>query len=306
MTPDASIAITSANEDKAINDSTEADDDFPNLFWEATTMTVDCIIVFILADLRELARSELLNDSDNRDVLNLPIRADSIPRIWQNNKDVLRRKIRADEYDTLQYLVDRYIIDHVEDDELVAAECHFVGDEKASSECVYAIYSNSLRKRLTVAFRGSITLKDWLQDAKSAFSDVRNPLYGVGGFEIDHQPEMLGLHMGFSDYLYGDSSPLAIPLPELKDLPKPLTLSKPTIPKEENSGTVRDDSSARNARNARNEEEEAVDDGRNNDLMKKKTKIQTILDQVSSLYETRPDYKLYLTVSILVFFYISL
>lgn len=272
------------------NANSQDHDAFPNLFRETANMTVDCISVFILADLRTLARGGHLKGNDNNDVLKMPIQADIIPRIWQNNREILKREIRSDEYDTLQYLVDRWIIEHMDDTELSGAECHVIGDEKASNECVYAIYTNAARKQMTVAFRGSVTLKDWFQDAKSAFCEVKNPLYGVSGFEDSQQPELLPLHLGFSDYLYGDA-PLAISLPELpqqlqqkmKELPKPPTLPKPSVPsslkKEKGSG------------------EDAPSVTRSNKDEARKTKIETILDEISSLYETRPDYKLYLTVS---------
>lgn len=69
---------------------------------------------------------------------------------------------------------------------------HHVGDENENSECYYAITSNPVSKSIAVNFRGSKTIRDWVQDSKLVAGEVENPLAG----EKD-QPETLKLHYGF-------------------------------------------------------------------------------------------------------------
>lgn len=51
-------------------------------------------------------------------------------------------------------------------------------------------------KRITVAFRGSVTPRDFLADASGSFDDLDNPLN-------PDSKEKLGIHHGFNQYLNG-------------------------------------------------------------------------------------------------------
>lgn len=315
----------------------------PSIFEMASNLTVGCIAVFLLADLRELAKKRVLlvNEEagidDNDLMLRLPFKAgDSIADIWSRNQQIIKRKMRADQYKTLAYLIERLAEEREAYPELWQTQCEYVGDEKASNECVYSIHTNPARKRIVVVFRGSITLKDWFQDSKSAFGETKNPLYGIDlssgesknadGMDDMGQPEMLPLHLGFLEYLYGSKFPLSVPfkdisshlsnfpetvrdieLPDVSELlPSPPAIPVPvTLPfakssagdaiaddAKEDRAQIQDEHSCSN----RSTHELPQASGTNDEEQtQKKTKMATILDQISAIYGTRPDYDLYIT-----------
>jgi hypothetical protein len=55
---------------------------------------------------------------------------------------------------------------------------HFV-DHKSQEEIVHAVVVNSIKKRISIVFRGSVTNKDFLQDAKCAQQSLPNPVLGI-------------------------------------------------------------------------------------------------------------------------------
>ena len=276
-----------------------------SLFETASSMTVGCIAVFLLAELRKLAKKGVLmvdavaGVDDNELMLQLPFKAgNSIPSIWRRNKVILRRKMRSDQYNTLGHLADS-IAEQQERYPLMArSQCEHVGDEKASNECVYSIHTNEARKRIVLVFRGSITLKDWFQDTKSAFGEVKNPLYGVDLSSSkekhpdgigEEQPEMLPIHMGFKEYLYGSKYPLSVPfreisshLPNLPDIQLPFAKSGGDCANDENEKDKSDHIKTES-------------DGDIYEQSTKSTKIETILDQISAIYNAKPDYELSIT-----------
>ncbi len=66
-------------------------------------------------------------------------------------------------------------------------------DDNSNDELVYGIAVNTARKRMTVAFRGSVTTKDFTTDAKALQTEIPNP---VMDSEI-RQQETIGIHHGF-------------------------------------------------------------------------------------------------------------
>ena len=270
-----------------------------SLFDTASSMTVACIAVFLLAELRKLAKKGVLmvdavaGVDDNELMLQLPFKAgNSIPSIWMRNKAILGRKMRSDQYQTLEHIAGSLAEQQERYPLITRSQCEHFGDEKASNECVYSIHTNEARKRIVLVFRGSITLKDWFQDTKSAFGEVKNPLYGIdlsSGHDRD-QPEMLPIHMGFKEYLYGSKYPLfSVPykeisshLPDLSDVQLPFAKSGGECSKDENEKDTNDNI-------------QTESDGDIHKQSAKSTKIEIILDQISALYDAKPDYELCIT-----------
>lgn len=58
-----------------------------------------------------------------------------------------------------------------------------------------------VRKRITVVFRGSVTKKDFLTDVTWWMRDVNNRMKRYD----DNQPDVIRVHAGFHDYLFGDT-----------------------------------------------------------------------------------------------------
>jgi len=71
------------------------------------------------------------------------------------------------------------------------------GDEKPDSELVYAVGFDPIKKRVTVAFRGSVTPSDFLTDACISLNHQPNPVKDVE----ESQSDTIGLHHGFYEYL---------------------------------------------------------------------------------------------------------
>uniref|UniRef100_A0A7S2IH72 Fungal lipase-type domain-containing protein n=1 Tax=Helicotheca tamesis TaxID=374047 RepID=A0A7S2IH72_9STRA len=71
------------------------------------------------------------------------------------------------------------------------------GDDKPDKELVYAVGVDPVRKRVTVAFRGSVTPTDFLTDATIAFKREPNPIQDLS----KDQSETIGIHQGFYNYL---------------------------------------------------------------------------------------------------------
>jgi hypothetical protein len=85
-----------------------------------------------------------------------------------------------------------------ESGEVILHSSHLVAfeDERSASELVYGIAINEARRRITVGFRGSVTLMDFKTDAQASLMSVANPVPGG-------TPSLMGVHHGFNDYLMG-------------------------------------------------------------------------------------------------------
>ena len=75
-------------------------------------------------------------------------------------------------------------------------------DDESNEELVYAVTTDPSRKRVTVAFRGSVTPKDFLTDVSWWMRDVKNRMKVFD----DSQPDVIRIHTGFHDYLFGQES----------------------------------------------------------------------------------------------------
>jgi len=101
--------------------------------------------------------------------------------------------------------VDETTFDDKEDPCLVA-----FGDEREQTELVYAIGVNPHKKRIVVAFRGSVTKTDWKTDASVKVEKRKNPLLDCfqddkeenTGDPQQQQPATIGYHAGFYRYLF--------------------------------------------------------------------------------------------------------
>jgi hypothetical protein len=184
--------------------------EFPNLFTETVRPTIASIMVFAFADLRRIAREETEHGSnDSLKVLDLPMSGRDMIKVCLENLELIKQKVRPSHYKIVNYLLSNDFmeahgkevssIDHV----LI----HYCGDDNELNECVHSIAANSKTKQITLSFRGSITMQDWLHDAELVIGDVANPLYDKDDKSKD-QPEYLGVHLGFRDYLYDVKDPL--------------------------------------------------------------------------------------------------
>lgn len=247
---------------------------FPCLYDEVMEMSLSAASVFGIADLRRLTRS---GDFEDQTILQLPASGGDIKAFFQAHKELLKEKIKTRDYNALSILFDDGPGQRDDrstssssssfQDVVNCATLHHLGDENASHECVYAVSSNSMRKRIVVSFRGSITVQDWIQDSKFIMADVTNSFRGVD----PESPETVQIHYGFKQYLYDDAPSI---------LPSSVHSIVPTANK---SGS----SLNSNAKGIQHGEREV------SNISTKQSKIEEILEKVQTLLDEHPGYKVY-------------
>jgi hypothetical protein len=251
------------------NDEAAAPDiePFPCLYDEVMEMSLSAVSVFGIADLRRLTRS---GDLEDQTVLQLPASGEDIKTFFQAHKELLKQKIKTRDYNALSILFDDGAgqRDNRSTSDIVnCATLHYLGDENASHECVYAISSNSMRKRIVVSFRGSITVQDWIQDSKFIMADVANPFRG----DDPESPETVQIHYGFKQYLYDDA-------------PSILPASVHSFVQATTKSTGSLSSNAKGIQHGENEASNSTT---------KQSKIEEILEKVQALLAEHPSYKVY-------------
>jgi len=88
-------------------------------------------------------------------------------------------------------------VDDEFDADIVDFDDEFV-EEGMKSELVYSIIANRSEKRITVVFRGSVSLKDWITDANMSKVNPEEVKAFAG--------ESVFMHEGFCEYLLGHTS----------------------------------------------------------------------------------------------------
>lgn len=80
-------------------------------------------------------------------------------------------------------------------------------DHNSKEEIVHGVVVNPNKKRITIIFRGSVTNKDFLQDAKCAQLRIDNPVLNVvqGSPTEEEMPSKIRIHTGFYEYLFYQS-----------------------------------------------------------------------------------------------------
>jgi hypothetical protein len=171
------------------------------------------ILIYAFADIRNLCRNRVLNfgDPDAVDrIMNLPASTDDVITVFNDNRDTLKYNFGdegVDFYLSAMANIQDNLRRHAVDEETGEASYHssrvvVFNDDKSNDELVYGIAVNTARKRITVAFRGSVTVKDFMIDAKALQTDIANPLVGS---EIN-QSSTIGIHHGFYDYLFAKNA----------------------------------------------------------------------------------------------------
>lgn len=179
---------------------------WPNLFEETYEMLLASIVVYGVMDLRTLARKGLLNNSfHTQQLLDLPISASDIVQLVSQNRDALNDEIGQDStelylsaFDNLVYPQDSF---EVELDSLSggtrillnSVEIVMVDDENSDTELVYGICVNSIKKQITVIFRGCTTTKDWRASA--------DPFLTTQKIHLGEEKTYVSIHRGFYNYL---------------------------------------------------------------------------------------------------------
>ena len=222
------------------------DDDgytYPNLYQEADELLLVALLMYTFTDLRALARRQGKLLTTPAPILNLPITLEAALNHIEENRQAIQAEEAGHEMTlaAMQSIQDRYETaslaspassagsnnttnsesttswfnpfkfarthhKHLEPATLTA-----FGDDNADKELVYAVGIDHFRRRITVAFRGSVTSSDFITDACIEFHRRDNPLKGCEDAlriiddddenEQQQQPSKIGIHHGFDEYL---------------------------------------------------------------------------------------------------------
>jgi len=177
--------------------------DWPTIYEEADDMLDASLLMYPIASLRQLAKDspELFGEDDAKEILKEPNTIRAIDTVIDKHAEVLRKHLEPSAYrvmnDALDAIVDR---------QDAAGSKHRatllqVGDDNSKQELVYAILVDSALQRIIVSFRGSTTTKDFIMDAQLWIQTIKNPFS-----ETKNQAKKLGIHNGFHDYLFYEST----------------------------------------------------------------------------------------------------
>lgn len=142
----------------------------PSLYEEVTIMLSGALTIYLVADLRDLARSG--KATVDLKALEPPVAIDKVLGILKDNKKLLEEsgaypdiEERLTALENLRLHNSNYLINALIGQSEKARVVEFA-DVNAKTELVHAIVVNDTLKRITVVFRGSVTTKDFIVDAK--------------------------------------------------------------------------------------------------------------------------------------------
>lgn len=94
-------------------------------------------------------------------------------------------------------------LDPAENDKNATILKRFV-DDNSQEELVHGVVVNPFKQRITIIFRGSVTNKDFLQDAKCAQKHLDNPVLAItrNNPTEEEMPARIRIHTGFYEYLF--------------------------------------------------------------------------------------------------------
>lgn len=190
------------------NSDTNGHSDIPNeemkhkealsLFIEATEMTLVSASVFLVSGLRQLAiKSKTLTSEEKDQLLALPIDGRTVHQLSNTYSSHLTKRYGKTFFGDM----DAWGIIGQNPERLAKYIVHHIGDENFEKECVHYVSVTHNRQGIYCVFRGSVTMQDWMEDAKLMITQVPNPLES----EVD-QSETVGIHLGFRNYIYGSNA----------------------------------------------------------------------------------------------------
>ncbi|VEU36609.1 unnamed protein product [Pseudo-nitzschia multistriata] len=193
----------------------------PDLFSEVHSMAFMSASIFALAEVRKAARDGRI-DTDGLDIISTPVLGGAIIKTFLRNKEFFLGELKDADYDFLRSVAQstnmdsseesgEYCLSKAEDSEhnrkenalklINSVSIDYFGDDNIELECMYMVTRIPSSKQITLIFKGSTTLQDWIKDSKVIVSDIENP---VG--DRPEQLQMIGVHLGFREYLYGEST----------------------------------------------------------------------------------------------------
>lgn len=185
---------------------------YPCLYEEADEMLQAALLIYTMTDLRSLAKKKNTNLVNPEQILTLPLALGTCLEMIQDNLEVIQAEIGDSDHQmtmsALTSIQQRY------DNQEMTTSGHWAspfgsmesvlqpsliayGDENPDSDLVYAVGIDPIRRRVTVAFRGSVTPSDFLTDASITLNRQENPMED----QEEEQADKIGIHNGFVRYL---------------------------------------------------------------------------------------------------------
>lgn len=173
------------------------------LYEDATDALRGAVLMYGLSSMRDLIRTRAipLAQEEMDTLLFQPVAISEQERIMDAHTNELREAFANGDEKQLQ-LFDLYADCahriHVNDSTCTKDEVILIdfADELAQEELVYAIALDKTTKTIHVNFRGSVTTKDWIQDAKYSLVPMEDP---------SNADNIIYVHQGFKEYLNGAS-----------------------------------------------------------------------------------------------------
>lgn len=170
----------------------------PPLWIECMGTLITSILAYGLPAIRQLARTKTVPLGDNPDsiarTLELPISLQDVIQVMIENTATLRKAKALNDQSFRLYLSSAELLteklDCAEQQNVQVIVCDDEGSDKG--ELVYQITVNPVTRHVILAFRGSVTLMDWLVDADPFLSQMPNPFASETG-----QAQTMGVHHGF-------------------------------------------------------------------------------------------------------------
>ena len=263
----------------------------PSLYDEARTGLLSAFLMFCLPDLRDMARQSKLEGDRERiqRILDLPCTLTDIFAVFEENRSVLTSEKLKDEERAQMYAdslsasqLQDMLGDYGRQRFMDSVKIVVFSDHDQENDIVYMVVVSPLRKRVGVVFRGSVTPKDFRQDAKALLSGIRNPVAG------DLLPDEIGVHLGFREYLYKQENLMKVlhrPRMYKKVLSVVPKISGRTV--EASTKPVDDESTPGSARPGISKKVASKD-------LERPLKYQIIIEQVLDQIEDNPGFTLYI------------
>jgi len=173
---------------------------YPDLYDEADAMLQVSMLIYTITDLRILAKKKKTKLKTPERILTLPLRLETCFEMIRENLENIQQEFNDEDHamtmSALQSIQQRFYArtlssppssntwlnsfvstnDGRSRSEELSPIIVAYGDVNPDSELVYAVGVDAAHKRVTVAFRGSVTANDFVKDVSIALNQQPNPV----------------------------------------------------------------------------------------------------------------------------------
>lgn len=172
---------------------------WPNMFEETSDMLAVSILTYGIAEFRQQVREGKITMKQGN--LDLPKKFDEASRLIAIHLEDIKRVAAPASFDLymtgLNAIIDAKELELQKDASADDGKIIVFDDEHAEQELVYSIDVNPTGRRVTISFRGSVTVRDAMIDIKLRLVQIPNPV---------EPGTTVRIHGGFRDYLYGKAT----------------------------------------------------------------------------------------------------